>query len=67
MNRREVLAKGLSSVADALPTALGFAGGLGNLLKSSSENIVRSQPKCFPKRQLELSPVEIPKPKEGLE
>ncbi len=59
MDRREMLAKSLRDVADALPMALGFAGGLGGLLKITEDPKEKSGAKCFPKKRLELTPDEI--------
>lgn len=58
MDRREMLAKSLRDVADALPMVLGFSGGLGGLLKITEEPKGKSGAKCFPKKQLELAPDE---------
>ncbi len=59
-----MLAKSLRDVADALPMALGFAGGLGGLLKITEEPKAKSTAKCFPKKRLELTPDENTSPSE---
>jgi hypothetical protein len=55
MNRREMLRTGFRDLAQALPLALGAAGGLGSLLHGVSQMARPPRAASFPRGNMEVA------------